>query len=281
MQTMPKRFVILLAVVCALGLALSPTALAETREGNVKCSSDQSSFTINGNPGNGTFSDGTVSITITNSDSDSFNWSATRSLDSVLVKGGNFTEVNPGGTSGFATSAFNQNSGQNYGISHVTFCYTIRASSPTPSPTPTPTPTPTTTPPPTSVCPTNPNLPLNHPDCGTTPPPVCPTNPSLPLNHPDCDEVQGGTITRPVEVCPSGPFKGMPMTNPRDCEVRDRVLPNVITNPAQPVVEAQAEEAAGVLPFTGPGNGLALIGAALLLINSGAVALTMVARRKR
>ncbi len=100
----------------------------------------------------------------------------------------------------------------------------------------------------------------------------------------DCfrDDVGGEQINKPLKFCPSGPFEGMPMTKPSDCVLPDdRVLPNVITNPAQPAVEAQAEEAGGVLPFTGPGNGLALIGAALLLINSGAVALTMVARRKR
>ena len=239
-----------------------------TQGGNLRCPAGTVTLTINNNPGNGTFSDGTLTFTTFNADSDSFNWTSNRTVDRVMIKGGPETTVNPGGTSGFAVSAFNPSSGQNYGISHVTICYTTGGGTPPP-------------PPPPEMCPTNPNLPLNHPDCGTPPPPVCPTNPNLPLGHPNCDEVEGRTDTvNPLKVCPSGPFAGMPFTNPRDCLVA-QVLPNVIRRQAGPGVEAAAEPAGAALPFTGTGNALSLIGAALVLMNSGAVALTMVARRKR
>ncbi len=101
----------------------------------------------------------------------------------------------------------------------------------------------------------------------------------------DCnrDEVGGEVITNP-EVCPSGPFKGMPVTNPRDClGPDDQVLPNVIRREARPEVEAETTEAGGVLPFTGAGAGagsvLPLIGAAAALIAGGTFAMRI--RRKR
>ncbi|MDQ3123131.1 MAG: isopeptide-forming domain-containing fimbrial protein, partial [bacterium] len=54
------------------------------------------------------------------------------------------------------------------------------------------------------VCPYNPQLPPNHPDCKK--PPVCPYNPSLPLEHPDCKK---------PEVCPYN--SNLPMGHP-DCK---------------------------------------------------------------
>ena len=96
-------------------------------QGNVPCPAGTIEFKIDRNPGDGTFSDGTLTVTISGNDGDSFNWSSNIPVDSVLVKGGPVTQVNAGGTSGTATSAFNPSSGESYGISHVSFCYTTDA----------------------------------------------------------------------------------------------------------------------------------------------------------
>lgn len=245
----------------------SDSGSSGSQGGNLRCPAGTVTFTINNNPGNGSFSDGTVTVTTFNSDSDSFNWTSNLALHSVLIKGGPETTVNAGGTSGFAVSAFNPDSGQNYGISHVTICYTPDQVGGTPPPPPPP-------------CDADLNMPGIQP-CGPGPK-VCPPNSDFPGSEmddlEDCfrDDVGGEVITNPVEVCPSGPFKGMPMTSPRDCVGPDQVLPNVIRNQAGPGVEAAPAETAaagGALPFTGAGGILQLLGVAAALLAGGLFAL--------
>jgi hypothetical protein len=140
-------------------------------QGNPTCPTGTKEFKIDGADfGNGTKSDGTLTVTISsfNSDQASFNWSSNIGVDQVIVKGGDNANVytyNPESTgdTGLHTP-FNSNSGKNYGLSHVSFCYDVeQTSSPSPSPSqtvstsPTPTPTESETPSPTpstSVLPT-------------------------------------------------------------------------------------------------------------------------------
>lgn len=163
---------------------------------------------------------------------------------------------------------------------------------PTTTPLPSPSPAPPVLP---NRCPTNPDLPMGHKDCNPSVSPsfeLCPAgtdNAGLPMTDlKDCnkDDVLGRVDTvNPVEVCPSGPYEGMPMTSPRDCadavaSAGDSVLPRFIVNSAQ-AVRGATRRAAGavgaVLPFTGAGDALLLVGAALALIGSGT--LTLRARR--
>ena len=93
------------------------------------CPSGQTQFKIDKPPSNGTYGDGTLSVTISNADSDSFSWSTNIEVESVMVKAGTSLKENPGGTSGSASSATNPSNGKPYGISHVSFCYDTASSS--------------------------------------------------------------------------------------------------------------------------------------------------------
>jgi len=67
------------------------------------------------------------SITISNSNGTTFDWSATLGIDAVIVKGGNnanLYEYDPEETSDSGLHPpINSNTGQPYGISHIEFCY--------------------------------------------------------------------------------------------------------------------------------------------------------------
>ena len=102
-------------------------------------------------PGNGQFSDGTLTVTITsfvgsNSGTPgSFNWSSNIGVDAVFVKAGNdkhhLYTYNPEST---GDTGLGPQAGSGNGISHISFCYDAGGTTATPTPTPTPTGTPTT-----------------------------------------------------------------------------------------------------------------------------------------
>jgi hypothetical protein len=96
-------------------------------------------------PGNGVFSDGTLTVTISAFNGKSFNWSSNIGVDAVFVKagaGGSHLYVyNPESTGDTALSSPGD---AGNAISHISFCYDID-STPTPTSTSTNTATPTNT----------------------------------------------------------------------------------------------------------------------------------------
>lgn len=113
-------------------------------------------------PANGTKSDGTLTVTITNlTDTKTFDWSSNIGVDAVYVKAGNGgsnlyryddpTNASAPGEQTSDTGLTSPGAGTTNQISHIAFCYDVE-SSPSPSPSPTetetatPTPTPTATP---------------------------------------------------------------------------------------------------------------------------------------
>jgi hypothetical protein len=79
---------------------------------------------------NGTYTHAGNSITITNSDADTFSWASEYPVCAVIVKGGPnanvyyyyvYEEPVYGDTG--LTAPFNEQSGKTYNISHVTFCF--------------------------------------------------------------------------------------------------------------------------------------------------------------
>jgi len=106
---------------------------------------------------NGSHSDGTLTVQISNLDVDSFDWTSDIGVDGVMVKdgvdGANFYRYDPPTESTGDDSLVTPGEGK--AISHISFCYDVEEPTPTPTPSPTPTPTvppgetPTPTPTPT------------------------------------------------------------------------------------------------------------------------------------
>lgn len=75
----------------------------------------------------GTFSDGTLTVTISNSTGTSFDWSSNIGVDAVFVKagpGGNVYLYEPESTGDTGLeSPINPDNGKHYDISHISFCY--------------------------------------------------------------------------------------------------------------------------------------------------------------
>src|SRR5215204_5736109 len=77
----------------------------------------------------GTYSDGTLTVTIISTGT-SFDFTSNILVDAVFVKagsGGNLYDYRPGGTLGDTglIGPINPNTGNPYGLSHISFCYTI------------------------------------------------------------------------------------------------------------------------------------------------------------
>ncbi len=130
--------VVLFAAVSALAIHVDPVFT----EGNPKCPDGTTEFKIDGQGfSNGQKSSGPILITISNFNGQTatFDWTSNIGVDQVIVKGGDNANVytyNPESTgdTGLHTP-FNQNSGQNYGLSHVSWCYDVeQTTSPSPSP---------------------------------------------------------------------------------------------------------------------------------------------------
>jgi hypothetical protein len=140
----------LLAALTLPALGASVTPIPISNDNNPTCSDFGAWTELKVEPpGNGVFTDGTLSVTITNFTNDDpkgFDWTSNIGVDAVLVKAGddkhNLYVYNPEST---GDTGLGPQSGQGNGISHISFCYDTGDATPTPSPTPTPTPSPTPT----------------------------------------------------------------------------------------------------------------------------------------
>ncbi len=177
-RSLPTAIIALIAITIAIAAIVTAADLGVLSGGNVQAT-DVTPTPISGNTSclaqqqgqnwtelkidesilsNDTFSDGTLSMTISNYTGTSFDWSSNMGVDAVFVKGGNVGGFlylyDPEATSDTGLTTPNNPNGQPANISHVSFCYDEE---PTPTPTstststPTPTSTSTSTPTPTST----------------------------------------------------------------------------------------------------------------------------------
>ncbi|MDT7570208.1 MAG: hypothetical protein QOE05_382 [Actinomycetota bacterium] len=132
----------LIIAIAALALAVPSFASAAsvaptTVTGNPSCSDINSSWKelkVDRVPANRTYSDGTLSVTISNVQNDkTFDWTATQGIDAVLVKASTQTYVYS--YSPEATSDSAMGSPGKWAISHVSFCYDAGDNPPPPNPT--------------------------------------------------------------------------------------------------------------------------------------------------
>jgi hypothetical protein len=183
--------------------------------------------------GNGTTTDGSMTVTITNFDNSlptrGFTWSSNFGVDAVIIKTGNGGE----GYNTLAVYAPTANSTEATGgslttesatgISHISFCWdsTNPVVTPSPSPTPTPTPTPEVTPTPTpevtptptpevTPTPTPEVTPTPTPEVTPTPTPeVTPTpTPEVTPTPTPTGSVGGATGTPEITPSPTGSVGG-------------------------------------------------------------------------
>ena len=135
----------------ALASKVDPVAV----DGNPKCADINPAYTGELSvdpPANGQFSDGTLTVTITNFDgaAATLDWSSNIGVNAVFAKGGpngNLYTYDPPATSDTGIHPqVNPNNGTNYGWSHILFCYVAPTETPTPTPSSTPSGTPTPTP---------------------------------------------------------------------------------------------------------------------------------------
>jgi hypothetical protein len=175
--------------------------------GNPTCGDFDPSWTelkVDGGLGDGTFSDGTLTVTISNFQNSnspapgSFDWSSNIGVDAVFVKAGNdkhnlfVYDPESTGDTGLGPQA-----GQGNGISHVSFCYDEEDAPPPPPPTATPpSDEPTPTPPADEPPPVEP-----------TPTPDVPSVPGQPSPVPS-QEVHGVTGTPAPTLPPTDTLSG-------------------------------------------------------------------------
>ena len=239
------------------------------------------------NPSSGTYSDGTLSVTLTRTGEGTFTWSSNIDLGAVISKGGETSNIYrlPGSNdlSGSATTPRNPSNNQFYGLSHVSFCYGLTGPPSTGTPPPTPCVDNPNTPEdecnPTTPCVDNPNTPED--ECNPTTP--CVDNPTTPMD--ECNPPPGPCVDNPntpMNECkprPPGPPPGPP-----EVDDDDDVLGDILGNPPGDEVEAQGEgvetrpPGSGALPATGA-SVFTLIVVALTMIGTGVGA--VVTRRKR
>ena len=114
----------------ASAASVTPTPV---NDGNPTCADFDASWTelkVDGGLGNGTFTDGTLEVTISNFQNSnsgtpgSFDWSSNIGVDAVFVKAGNDKHnlfvYNPEST---GDTGLGPQAGQGNGISHISFCY--------------------------------------------------------------------------------------------------------------------------------------------------------------
>jgi hypothetical protein len=109
----------------ALATHVEPQPISE---GNPTCSDFNASWTefkLEGNDlANGTHSDGTLTVTISNFANNQFDWESNIGVDAVFVKAGNdmhnLYEYDPEATEDTGLTA---QDGSGNGISHISFCY--------------------------------------------------------------------------------------------------------------------------------------------------------------
>lgn len=199
--------------------------------------------------GNGEFSDGTLTVTVSDFTGTSFDWSSNIGIDAVFVKGGpggNLYRYSPEAQSDSnLTPPINDNNNKPYGVSHISFCYIVEQSPP-PSETPTKPPTQTPTQGPTETPTQGPS------ETPTESPTVAPT------------------------VVPTESPTESPSVLPTRIESPE---PELTEQGATPAPEASVHgRRIGGLPFTGSGLGLlAAIGAMIAASGAG---LLLYLRRK-
>ncbi len=101
-----------------------------SQRGNIPCSAldpDFEELKLQ-NPGSGTYSDGTLTVTLQRTGEGTFTWTSNIDVDAVIAKGGEDSNIYtyPGTSDGFSGSAStptNPSNGKPYGLSHVSFCY--------------------------------------------------------------------------------------------------------------------------------------------------------------
>ncbi|HEX6578875.1 MAG TPA: LPXTG cell wall anchor domain-containing protein [Jiangellaceae bacterium] len=135
----------------------------------------------------GTFTDGTLSVTIdvrTTADGPVFDWTSNIGVDAVFVKGGpggNLYVYDPEATADTGLHApVNPNNDKFYGLSHISFCYDVGDETTPPETTP-PTTPPETTPPETT--------PPTTPPATTPPETTPPTTPTMKETTPAGEEL--------------------------------------------------------------------------------------------
>jgi hypothetical protein len=147
-QHLPARLraiggISVLSIAMLVGMAGAASAASVTptpiSSGNPTCSDFNSGWTELKveNPGNGTFTDGTLTVTISNFQNSSsgtpgsFDWSSNIGVDAVLVKAGsdkhNLYVYNPEST---GDTGLGPQAGEGNGISHLSFCYDADAPAP-------------------------------------------------------------------------------------------------------------------------------------------------------
>ena len=128
--------VALVVAATAFGTHVTPTFVA----GNPTCSVLTAGTTeLKVEPvADGTFSDGTLTVTIdvrNTADGQVFDWTSNIGVDSVFVKGGpngNLYAYNPESTGDTGLHApVNPNNGKFFGLSHISFCYDADGPPPT------------------------------------------------------------------------------------------------------------------------------------------------------
>jgi hypothetical protein len=145
--------VALFTVLPATATHVNPTLVA----GNASCPAGTTELKVEPVT-DGTFSDGTLTVTIDVRDTAAgqvFDWTSNIGVDAVIAKGGpnsNVYTYSPESTGDTGLHAPTNPSGKFAGLSHISFCYDADAPTTTPSTTTPPTTTPpTTTPPSTST----------------------------------------------------------------------------------------------------------------------------------
>ena len=205
-----------------------------------------------GSLSNGVHSDGTLSVTIANLTSNSFDWSSNIGVDAVIVKTGadgtNLYRYDPPLES---TGDTNLITPGNNGISHISFCYDDDPTTTTTAPVQTSTTAPAET---------------------TTSAPV-ETTTSAPVETTTSAPVET-TTSAPVETTTSIPDEVLPTVV--TTTVPEEVLPTAVTTTTVPAEVLPTEVSPSTLPFTGlESEGLSLIAMAL----AGAGILFLVASR--
>jgi len=148
---------VIVAAMLLVAFPASASSVTPTQfQGTAACSNFSDRWTeVKAAPHDGTYSDGTLTATITNFNGTSFDWSSNITLDAVLVSGadgaGNFYRYEPDESSDSGMRAPAASNGDAVTITDVVFCY---GPSNVPKPSPSPTATPTVGPSP-SVLPTS------------------------------------------------------------------------------------------------------------------------------
>ena len=171
--TLRRALVIgLAALAAALGLFTVLPASAEhvdpvLVQGNAPCPAGTTELKVEP-VADGTFSDGTLTVTIDVRDTAQgqvFDWTSNIGVDVVIVKGGNASNVytyDPEATADTGLHAPENRSGSFAGVSHISFCYDVGEEPTTTTTTTTtmpPTTTPSTTTPSTTAPPTSSSIP--------------------------------------------------------------------------------------------------------------------------